>query len=122
MTGMARPTESATYQLFFCNFGQLLVVCSAKELLLHPCDLCPWRGDLCRSTEAGLCGVWAQLMSAMTNAGLTLQSAAIRRKPNAFNLLHQLLVERKCKGRAAADSSLEAAWVLFFRGMSDIEC
>ena len=39
------------------------------------------------------------------HAGVTLGSSAIRRRPNAFNLLHQM--ELMCRGGYSADTSLE---------------
>ena len=56
-------------------------------------------------------------------SGITLQSAAVRRKPNAFNLLHQLELERRAKG--TSDNALEA-WlyidVLAFSEMFEADC
>ena len=65
-----------------------------------------------------------QLTTHTTHAsGITLQSAAVRRKPNAFNLLHQLELERRAKG--ASDNTLEA-WlyidVLAFSEMFEADC
>lgn len=39
-------------------------------------------------------------------SGITLQSAALRRRPNAFNLWHQLLFEKKLN--RLPDGSLQA--------------
>ena len=39
--------------------------------------------------------------------GISLQQSALRRKPNAFNLLHQLKIERRCSN-SSASRSLEA--------------
>ena len=65
-----------------------------------------------------------QLTTHTTHAsGITLQSAAVRRKPNAFNLLHQLELERRAK--RASDNTLEA-WlyidVLAFSEMFEADC
>jgi len=44
--------------------------------------------------------------------GISLQQSALRRKPNAFNLLHQLKIEHRCSN-SNAGRSLEARQDMF---------